>query len=149
MVELPPREHRQHLGRPSPSSETRSGTRAPRAVFYTVQRGDSLSSIAKKELGNQNRWREIQVLNGLRGSIIAEGQKLRMPNRESSRSAPQTRLREVEVESREYVVQRGDSLGGIAQKELGGESRWREIQSLNGIGGTTIRPGQKLLLPSR
>ena len=71
-----------------------------------------------------------------------------MPSDEASRSAPRSRLREPEAKSPEYLVRRGDSLGGIAQRELGDESRWREIQSLNRMDGTTIRPGQTLLLPN-
>lgn len=53
--------------------------------------------------------------------------------------------------SRLYVVQDGDSLGKIARRELGAESRWVEIQRLNGDllrGGTLIRPGMELVLPA-
>lgn len=49
---------------------------------YTVVRGDSLSKIAKKELGSANRWREIfdanrdQIDNP---DLIQPGQVLKIP----------------------------------------------------------------------
>lgn len=49
---------------------------------YTVARGDSLSKIAKKELGSANRWREIfdanrdQIDNP---DLIQPGQVLKIP----------------------------------------------------------------------
>ena len=149
-VEFAPREPRDYVGRPPNTPPNRNFIPSSRgATYYTVLRGDSLTRIAQKELGNQSRWREIQRLNGLTGQKITPGQKLRIPDDGSSRPATQRRLREVEIKSREYEVQPGDSLGGIAQKELGDESLWPKIQSLNSIDGTTIRPGQTLLLPSR
>mgnify|MGYP005869352125 FL=1 len=47
-----------------------------------------------------------------------------------------------------YTVVAGDSLWGIAQKRLGNGNRYKEIMTLNGLGSTVIRPGQKLKLPS-
>ena len=46
-----------------------------------------------------------------------------------------------------YTVAAGDSLSSIAKKKLGKSSRWTEIQTLNGLTGTTIVPGQVLKLP--
>ena len=47
-----------------------------------------------------------------------------------------------------YTVATGDSLWGIAQKRLGNGNRYKEIMALNGLTSTTIRPGQKLRMPS-
>ncbi|MBC02029.1 MAG: hypothetical protein CMJ34_01820 [Phycisphaerae bacterium] len=150
VIEHAPRQQRSHLGRHAAPAPTPAGADAtPALETYIVRKGDSLSRIAKRELGDQNRWRDIQTLNGIKGSNIVEGQKLRIPSTTSNDRAAASRLREVETRSREYSVRPGDSLGLIAQRELGSESRWQEIQSLNRIGGTTIRPGQTLLLPSR
>lgn len=48
---------------------------------YIVQRGDSLWSIAVKQLGSGPRWTEIQALNNLNNDRIYAGQKLKMPKK--------------------------------------------------------------------
>jgi LysM repeat protein len=48
-----------------------------------------------------------------------------------------------------YVVQPGDTLWSIAAGRYGGDPRagvWR-LQQRNGLAGTTITPGQKLVVP--
>lgn len=53
------------------------------ARTYTVVPGDSLSKIAKKHLGNANRWNEIYQLNravvGDNPDLIKPGQVLTIP----------------------------------------------------------------------
>lgn len=47
---------------------------------YTVKAGDTISKIAKSQLKNANRWREIAKLNHIRDpKNIHVGQKLKMP----------------------------------------------------------------------
>lgn len=47
---------------------------------YTVQSGDTLSSIAEAELGSQDRWQEIALANDIENpDRIFEGQKLTIP----------------------------------------------------------------------
>lgn len=46
-----------------------------------------------------------------------------------------------------YIVKKGDSLWGIARKELGSGARYPEVMSLNGLSSTTIYPGQVLKIP--
>jgi LysM repeat protein len=51
---------------------------------------------------------------------------------------------------RRYVVKPGDTLWAIALKQYGGDPReavW-EIRDRNGLAGTTVQPGQVLLLPA-
>lgn len=47
-----------------------------------------------------------------------------------------------------YTVKSGDTLGGIAVKQLGKFSRYTEIKSLNGLKSDTIYVGQVLKLPN-
>jgi LysM repeat protein len=49
-----------------------------------------------------------------------------------------------------YVVQPTDTLWAIALREYGGDPReavW-EIRERNGLAGTTVQPGQVLVLPA-
>jgi LysM repeat protein len=48
-----------------------------------------------------------------------------------------------------YVVKPADTLWSIAQSRYGGDPRegvWK-VERANGLTGTTLHPGQKLLLP--
>ena len=51
--------------------------------------------------------------------------------------------------TREYMVVKGDSLWGIAQKLLGSGARYTEIVKLNGLKTSMIYPGQKLKIPQK
>jgi nucleoid-associated protein YgaU len=109
--------------------------------LYTVKRGDTLSKIAREQLGDADRWPEIFVLN--RAIIrhpdrIFPGQVLTLPD------APMT------PRPRIYVVRRGDTLSGIARDQLGDADRWPEIFALNRdilSDPDRIVPDQVLLLP--
>ena len=55
-----------------------------KAKTYTVDSGDNLSAIAKQELGDANRWREIYELNketiGNNPDLIQPGMELKLPS---------------------------------------------------------------------
>jgi LysM repeat protein len=46
---------------------------------YVVQRGDTLWNLAKKLLGRGGRWTEIAALNSISGTMIRDGQVLKIP----------------------------------------------------------------------
>ena len=46
---------------------------------YNVQPYDSLWKIAREQLGDENRWPELQELNHLEGTVIYPGQVLQLP----------------------------------------------------------------------
>ncbi|MFE3761795.1 LysM peptidoglycan-binding domain-containing protein [Streptomyces sp. NPDC059104] len=60
--------------KPSPTAKKR---------MYTVKAGDSLSSIARRELGNEARWRELYAMNrtvvGPNPDMILPGMVLTLP----------------------------------------------------------------------
>ena len=69
--------------RPAGMTPTANQPSAPAAQSYTVQKGDSLSKIAKKHLGDGNDWRKIYEANraliGDDPDKIFPGQKLTIP----------------------------------------------------------------------
>jgi nucleoid-associated protein YgaU len=110
--------------------------------IYTVQSGDTLSGIAQQQLGDASRWPEIFLLNrSIRHpDRIAPGQALTLPV--DTPTQPPPRL---------YIVRRGDTLSGIAQRELGDASRWPEIFERNReviSNPDRISPDQILDLPT-
>jgi len=54
---------------------------------YEVRSGDTLRQIARRELGDVARWREIAQLNGMKDDALREGQILLLPVSPSRPSA--------------------------------------------------------------
>ncbi len=104
-------------------------------VRYTVKSGDTLWSIAKRFLGNGNRYREIMLQNGLTNDTIYPGQVLNISV--SSNEGPIN-----------YIVRSGDTLWDIAQRYLGDGNRYKEIMQANGLTSDRIYPGQILKIPT-
>ena len=65
------------IGAPEPKPTAPETTVAYKT--YTVKKGDSLWSIAAKELKAGRRWTEIMDMNGLRNDRIYVGQVLKLP----------------------------------------------------------------------
>ena len=75
-------------GQPQPAPAPRASgaialpASAPRAdQGYRVAKGDTLYSIAKKELGSGGRWKEIASLNGIESGQVKVGQRLNLPTK--------------------------------------------------------------------
>jgi LysM repeat protein len=66
----------QEAGNASQSSPTKPVIKYP---TYTVQRGDSLWTIAREQLGKGTRYREIMTLNGLKSDLIKAGEVIKLP----------------------------------------------------------------------
>ncbi len=69
-------------GLQSGSSTGPSEEAAPQGKTYTVQSGDSLSAIAKREYGDANAWRKIYEANRDQidnPDLIHPGQVLQIP----------------------------------------------------------------------
>lgn len=134
---------------------------------YTVQRGDTLSSIAQQLLGNGNRWREIADLNRIaKPQDLRVGMVLKIPTAGAPQSpapstppvAPKpsvpvtpkpTQPPSPNPVARTYTVQAGDTLSRIADKTLGNPQRWPEIARLNNITQPQqLRVGMVLQLPA-
>jgi nucleoid-associated protein YgaU len=110
-----------------PTASLTAATSTPKAetppvtVKHTVQRGETLWSIANDHLGAGDKYPEIAALNtdvlGDRPGFLKPGWVLNLPTRDQqSQSGNHT-----------VTVHRGDTLSGIALKELGDPSRYPEI----------------------
>lgn len=121
-------------------------------ITHTVARGETLSKIAQQygvNIEDIKRW------NGLRGSRIRRGQRLRIElvqSRELTEEEIKAGVEPAEIETspttpepRYYIVKRGDTLSGIAKKHKG--TTVAKIREANNIRGNLIRPGQRLIIP--
>ncbi|MCX7803348.1 MAG: LysM peptidoglycan-binding domain-containing protein [Meiothermus ruber] len=91
---------------------------------YTVQRGDTLYSIAKR---HETTVEILMRLNGLSEATLSVGQVLQLPPR-----------------TVQHTVQRGDTLFSIARRY---GSTVQAIQQENNLEGTSLSPGQVLRIP--
>lgn len=62
-----------------PETTTEPPNESASYTTYTVQKGDNLWKIAKKHLGNGNKYKVIQSANNMSGDLIRVGQKLKIP----------------------------------------------------------------------
>ena len=109
-------------------------------VAYVVERGDSLSVIARRFNTTVGR---LVALNQLRSrNRIQIGQRLLLP--QDNAVADQT-LGELAAQGGQYTVRRGDTISVIASRFGVSE---QQVLSLNGIADRNrIYPGQNLQLP--
>lgn len=142
------------LGNPAVGSGT-TGT-------YTVQSGDSFSTIARKVYGNANLWSKIAAANpGVNPNRLKVGQILKVPADAvppadsapaARRDTPASGSSLVRDARSEYQVVSGDSLEKIARKLYGNPARWEEIYNLNraaiGSSPTRLKIGMILKLPA-
>jgi LysM repeat protein len=130
--------------------------------WYTVKRGDTISSVANKLVVRRN---DLAEANGLTlRSIVTPGQKLVVPRdptallaAQPSRPAPVAEARQrvaagpvaadppassaQDRQKTTYVVKRGDTLFGIAAAF---RTTVEALKSLNRLRGDVIAPGDRL-----
>ncbi len=139
---------------------------------YVVKSGDSLSRIARTQLGSEARWREIADLNPKAADpkSLSVGTKLVLPSgaaptvatkavapakspanstaKPASSSTSSKSSAKPASSSRVCVVKKDDTLRSIARRELGDERRWKEIASANpDVDPSKMRIGTRLKLP--
>ncbi|MEU6324418.1 hypothetical protein [Streptomyces sp. NPDC047009] len=152
-----------------------SATSAGDTRTYTVREvrpAESLWSIAERELGDGERWRQIAALNEGRtmtdgqvfraNSFLQPGWQLRLPapaaTAHDTHPQPVDNLPASGGSSRVVTVEPGDSLSKIAQDELGHAARWpvlfkaskgaRQPQGLPDITDPdVIYAGQQVIVP--
>ncbi|WP_102692968.1 C40 family peptidase [Rummeliibacillus pycnus] len=118
------------------SSSTSSSKTSASSSTYTVKKGDSLSSIAKKYGVS---YKTLMSWNNLKSTSINAGQKLKVKGSSSSSSSPSKKSTSTATST--YKVKSGDTLSSIAKKY--GVS-YKTLMSWNNLKSTSIRVGQKL-----
>jgi membrane-bound lytic murein transglycosylase D len=117
-------------------------------AFYIVQKGDNLSSIAKK---HNLTLAEIKELNHLTSNSIQLGASLQIAKNDSftkEEVAVNTKLEKVE-----YIVKKGDNLGNIAKKfnsTIENLKLWNNLQDNNiAIGNSLIVAQNEVSIESK
>lgn len=105
-------------------------------ISYSVKKGDTLGKIA---LRNKMSTSKLKELNNLKSNIIYPGQKLVIGK--TTVSVAKTKINK--SNSKIHVVKKGETLGHIAEKY---HVRASDIRSWNGIRGSIIRVGQRLII---
>ncbi|MEM9445626.1 MAG: LysM peptidoglycan-binding domain-containing protein [Verrucomicrobiota bacterium] len=100
---------------------------------YTVRKGDSLSSIARKYKCSVSL---LKSANGLKQDTILIGQKLEIPSPSNQKSH--------KVVKKTYTVKKGDTISTIARKM---NSHISAIRSENKLRNDLIYIGQKIVVP--
>lgn len=109
------------------------------AINYTVKKGDTIKSIAKKYFGARSKWKQIYQINKdvVPSTLkLKTGTKLVIP---------------VPVVCAIYTVKDGDSLEKIAKKYYGKSSKWKKIYDANKNKisvSKKVKAGKKLFIPA-
>jgi nucleoid-associated protein YgaU len=127
-----------------PAPELASGERT-----YTVQKGDSYYSIAKKELGNAARWKELEKLNKIPADDLRVGKVIKLPAKAAAVEplAPGPEAPSA-GDANVHVVKANETLSDISKMHYGTTTKWKEIVKANpGIDPEGLKVGQKIKLP--
>lgn len=113
---------------------------------YTVQKGDSYYTVAKRKLGAASRWRELERLNGIPAEDLKVGTVLKLPAKlESAATGP---AGPALGGGKAHIVAKGETLGDISKQYFGTTTKWKAILEANpGVRPENLKVGQSLSIP--
>lgn len=122
---------------------------------YVIKSGDTLEAIARAQLGDGQKWRQIASANpGINPNNLKVGQSIAIPEGgvEAPRAAGSVGTA-TPVEGNAYTVQKGDTLVALSRKFYGGDGEWKRIleanRSLLKGDPASLKPGMKLTIPAK
>lgn len=144
---------------PTPKTVVDATPVPPAGREYTIKSGDTLEGIARAELGDGQRWRQIVEMNpGLDPKSLKIGRKITLPAGAGTTTAakPATASEAPATGSgSSYTVQKGDTLFGIARKVYGSATDADIKRIVDANSGTLkskdtpLKPGMKLTVPAK
>lgn len=146
----------------TPATVSNTKPTAPRAQIpppaapksYTIQSGDTLSSIALTLYGSDRYWVEIAQANPTIDPLkLKPGQTIKLPQPSDLRKPTSQRLvNNGSSKGAQYTVRAGDNLSTIAQEFYNNSAMWRRIYNANkakiGANPDTLQAGVTLDIPS-
>ncbi len=132
-----------------------AGARASESRNYTVQKGDTLASIARAQYRNEQAWTLIYAANRDRlshPSDVRAGMRLVLPPASTPIPSAAESVPASRASGTTYTVRKGETLYSIAKKMYGCTTYWTLIRDANRAkieASGDVRAGTKLVLPPR
>lgn len=151
----PPTGPIQPPGNPSPTPPL--AVIPPEFETYTVKQGETFETIAKARYGSSRLHTAIARANPMKDPRrLKPGDQIRLPKDPTNiQGKPAPRAQSPGTANPgtvEYLVVKGDTLSGIAQKVWGTSKHWQAIVDANRSilpDENALRPGMKLRIPSK
>jgi nucleoid-associated protein YgaU len=129
----------------------------PEFETYTVKQGETFETIAKARYGSSRLHTVIARANPMKDPRrLKPGDQIRLPKDPSNIQGKPVVTPPANPtpasNSTDYLVQKGDTLSGIAAKVWGSGKNWRVILEANATllpSEDALRPGMRLRIPSK
>ncbi|MSR45203.1 MAG: LysM peptidoglycan-binding domain-containing protein [Phycisphaerales bacterium] len=133
-----------------PSNDRANAAVGVPAELYVLKEGETLYKLCQTRYGNGNLWKELADFN--KGTIsnptkLRKGTTIRLPSASVLRGEVEVQspvqttntqqvmvqgpVQPASVAGGEYAIQKGDTLGAIAARELGSSKKWELIFDAN------------------
>lgn len=99
---------------------------------YVIQKGDTLSKVAKKIFGSYSKWKDIANLSGIENAdLVYPGEVVYYQLTQESLAYAESQLKVEEAVQFAVVAKPGDTLSKIAEDYYGSRNAWAHIWQTN------------------